>query len=486
MSIHMNGPHASRGVAVAGTILLSTALTACISTDATRDRSDAVALANTRLDDASLPSRLNADPTAIPIGWPAVIPLDPDHAVEIAMARDAGVRQAMTSIDRARADLAQADRAPNPMVQVAIGFPIDGLSGAPAMAALAQQVTWLWTRPYRISAADAERQASIFTAGDAIIALDAEVRRRHAIAVNATLRAAVDREYADSTGRVASVIRQLLEVGEASRIDLDRMLVESSEAMVAADAAESSARLARLDLLAAMGMPEADPDFDLAGSAPGGLTNSTPSESRITELAATARLDVAASGCRVLATESRHGLAETRRLPQVEAALGWNRNFADRDALLPGARISIPIFDDGGPAIAAAEADLRKAMLQLLETRRSAIAEARHARERLSRASTRRIGYEQSVLAPAARAERLAVQAYEEGVVDLTVVLLAQRRRIEADRSFLAFQLEEVTSNIDLLESVGGSFESPPGPPTPPERDDARVAHHLTAVEATP
>ena len=158
----------------------------------------------------------------------------------------------------------------------------------------------------------------------------------------------------------------------------------------------------------------------------------------------------------------------------------------DRQALMPGGIVTVPLFDDGTPAIAGAEADLRNAALALLEVRRTAITEARNARERLVRATGRRRGYDLTILGPAERAERLARTAYEEGVIDLTVVLMAQRRRIEADRHSLTYHLEEITANIDLLESVGGSLEAPIEPPTMPNRNEERVANRLTTVGATP
>ena len=465
-------------------LLAAVAPTACISTDPTDDRKEAVSTALDRIDRPELARNLAEDPQRTSAAWPPDEPLDPDTAVSIAMSRDATVRRSLVAIDKVRAELAQADRAPNPMIELMIGFPIDGLSGAPAMGMAVQQLTWLWTRPHRLAAADAERQATMLAAGNAIIALDAKVRRRHVNAVNAKRRAELDHEYALSTRGFLEVLQALFDVGEASRIDVDRMLVESNHARVSAEASESTARLARLELISAMGIPDADPEFEVASPVTG--IDVLPSEEMVVELAATGRLDVAASGFRILAMEARHGLSETKRLPEVKAALGWNRSYMGRESLLPGGMVTVPVFDDGTPAIARAEADLRDAALAFLKVRRTAISEARDARERLVRATGRRQGYDQTILEPAERAERLARTAYEEGVIDLTVVLMAQRRRIEADRHSLTYRLEEATANIDLLESVGGSLEPPLEAPFIPARGEERVTQSLATVGATP
>ncbi|MEC8320160.1 MAG: hypothetical protein VX012_02035, partial [Planctomycetota bacterium] len=125
-------------------------LTGCIGVDATEQRGDAVALAAPRVVDADALELLQADPTGTSVDWRTSVPLDLDTAIGVAMSRDAEVRRALAEVDRVQALLAQADRAPNPVVQLALGVPIDGLSGAPGMGMLVQQLTWLWTRPHRL------------------------------------------------------------------------------------------------------------------------------------------------------------------------------------------------------------------------------------------------------------------------------------------------------------------------------------------------
>lgn len=468
---------ALRGLATVSTATLVFALAGCLSPDSTPDRRFAVDLASDRIESHADLDALQSDPTSDPEAWNGQSPLTSGVAVQVAMSRDAGVRRTLAAIDVARADLAQADRAPNPMVEAAFGIPLDGMTGAPAMAMAAQQLTWLWTRPYRLDAADAELQASVLDAAWSIVTLDAKVRSAHATAIVAAARVDVDQEYAEATGRLEFVVSRLFDAGEASRIDLDRIRVEAAEAAVAADASDDVARLARLDLLVVMGLPGHHAGFDVVSEdADGEWTTGIPAEDRVIELAATARLDVAAAGCRILAAESRAGLAGLRRLPEVSATLGWNRSFQRRDAMMPGLAVRLPIFDDGLPAIAAADGRLHDAVLAHLESRREAIAEARRSRDRLVIAEVRRRGYEEHVLEPAGSAENLASTAYAEGVVDLTVVLLAQQRRIQAERRTLDYRLEEAKARIHLVQQVGGSLELDPVVPVVPPFDERLAA----------
>ena len=477
MSNFTNGRPAKNGIALVSAATLLFLGSGCISTDSASDRRLAIDLAGEHVAPGGGIDAIEADPTFPPETWNGETPLTSATAVRVAMARDTSVRRTLAAVDIARADLAQADRAPNPMIEAALGVPLDGMTGAPAMAMVAQQLTWLWTRPYRVDATDAELQAKIMEAAWSIVALDARVRRVHAAAIVAASRVDVDREFAEATSRLKFVVASLFDAGEASRIDLDRVRVEAAEAAVAAEASDNQARITRLDLLAAMGLPRHEAGFDVAMEpTDADATADIPTEIRVIELAATARLDVAAAGCRVLAAESRSGLAGLRRLPEVSATLGWNRNFGERDALMPGIAVRLPIFDDGLPAIAAADGRLHDAVLAHLESRRQAIADARRSRDQLILAQVRRRGHEQSVLGPAKSAENLASTAYAEGVVDLTVVLLAQKRRINAQRHILDFRLEELIARIDLVQQVGGSLSLDPVIPVVPRFDERLAA----------
>lgn len=470
---------------VAILLAVSAAPTGCISTDATPDRNLALDLAATRLGQPDAIAATLDDPQLPSPDWNGRDPLDADLAVRVAMSRDAGIRRTLAEVALARAELAQADRAPNPTAQLALGIPIDGLAGAPAMAAIAQQLTWLWTRPTRLDAADAELKSGILDAAWSIVETDAEVRRAHVTAAIALDRIRIDEEYAVATRNLESLVEGLVDAGEASRIDLDRIRVEASEAAVAAEASRIAAREARLRLLGRMGLPAGSFDFEVVHDLPA-TESSMPTEERVIDLAATARLDVAASGCRVLAAEAGVGLAEFRRLPEVGAGLAWNRSFTYRQGLSPGVQATIPIFDDGLPAIAAADARLHDAMLAHLQLRRRAVASARLARTRVELDGGRRRGYERTVLEPAASAERLASTAYAEGVVDLTVVLLAQQRRIEAERRLLDYRLREADALIDLNLQVGGSLELTPVAPTIPDHDERIAFQDTTTPESRP
>ena len=443
----------------------------CISSDPAADRLRVDEIAESRLEDRFDAEDVARAPVLPPPAWNFVDPLDVETAVRVAFQRDAKIRTALAELDLARAELAQADLPPNPAVDLAIGVAIDGMSGAPAIAGVTQQLTWIWTRDARVDAHDAARRAAILEAAGSMIALDAEVRRLHTAVVAGDALYELDAAHAEATRRTVETVASIVEVGEASRVDLDRALVDAAESAAAATAARSDARRARLELLTAMGCPDQDPAFEAIGTLD--RNQPIPDESRIVELARSVRLDVAAARMGVVEAEAGHRLAGAARWPEVGVGAAWNRNFVDREAVLPGARVTIPILDDGSTQVAAARARLDAARLRLLDVRRDAIGTARSTREALVRSNRRCADYAETVLEPALEAERLAESAYREGVIDLTVLLLAQQRRVEVERRLVEYRLASQVERITLEEAVGGSFDLDPIPPAVPGIDEA-------------
>ena len=105
------------------------------------------------------------------------------------------------------------------------------------------------------------------------------------------------------------------------------------------------------------------------------------------------------------------------------------------------------------------------ANLNLIQVRRDAVAEARQARIDWIRSIEQAELYEKTVLVPASEAMNLSEAAFQEGVIDVTVVLLVQQREINARRRLLAFKASSAAGQLALERAVGGSFDIPITPP---------------------
>ena len=310
-----------------------------------------------------------------------------------------------------------------------------------------------------IDAANAERRDAILAAAEHAVSLSARVRMAFATVLEMQRRIELDSSYATITSETLRVVRLLTDAGESSRIDLDRAALEHAEAHAAFLASQKSLLEAKLILLSEIGLPDFSTEWSAVGEFD--LSADVPEEDEIVERARIVRLDVARAveALEIAIADSK--LAGTRRIPEVGVGLGWQQSFSRRRAVVPGASISIPILDTGSAGISAADAGVRIAALDLLQVRRDAVSEARTTLVAWQQSDEQATLYKETVLQPAIEAQELSARAYSEGVVDLTVVLLSQQRRIEAERRMLKFQAAATIDLVTLEQAVGGSFEIP-------------------------
>jgi outer membrane protein TolC len=448
---------ATRGLLL---IAFTTGLTACTSLDPKADLDRAKTIALPRLDvDVDATAALARHPEDAPNAWDGTTPIDIDSAVLTAFQRDAHVRAALENVAMRRAMLVQAELPPNPVVGFGVGIAIDGLSGAPAMVQVLQQLSWLWKRPHMIDAANAERRTAILAAAEHAVSLSARVQKAFASVLEMQRRIELDSSYATITSETLRVVQLLADAGESSRIGLNLAALEHAEAHAALLSSQKSLLEAKLNLLSEIGLPDFSTEWSAAGEFD--LSADVPEENEIVERARIVRLDVARAveALEIAVAESK--LAGTRRIPEVGVGLGWQQSFSRRRALVPGASISIPILDDGSAGISAADAGVRIAALDLLQVRRDAVSEARTTLVAWQQSDEQATLYKETVLQPAIEAQELSVKAYSEGVVDLTVVLISQQRRIEAERRMLKYQAAATIDLVTLEQAVGGSFKIP-------------------------
>ncbi len=60
-------------------------------------------------------------------------------------------------------------------------------------------------------------------------------------------------------------------------------------------------------------------------------------------------------------------------------------------------------------------------------------------------------------------AEKLAMEQYEDGLVDILTVLDAQRRYVQSQQQLMAIRNQIVQNRIDLVLALGGDFVAEPG-----------------------
>jgi outer membrane protein TolC len=270
---------------------------------------------------------------------------------------------------------------------------------------------------------------------------------------------AFDQQYAGITEHTVQLVRQHVEAGESAPLELDRAQIDHQRARAALVAAEHDLLQAKLALLQTMGRPDASTAWSAVGNLPP-KWHIPNDELSLLELASTGRLDVAAAGQRVLRAAADLGLADTGRYPEVAAMVTWQQNFGDREAIVPGAQITLPILDNGDPAIAMNTAKLEAARLDLLGAQEAAIAEVRTDLSRLRNARMQVSILRNDQLVAAVRAFERSEAAWEAGEVNLNTLLDTQRRRIQVEHELVQQSFTVMQAMCSLRKAVGGSFDA--------------------------
>ncbi len=430
----------------------------CASLDATPELR-AAADASRRVAGSIGPAEAWALPVegASPV-WNGTTPLGYDDAVAVALQGNPALRRALAVIVERRARYVQEGLPPNPTVGFGIGIAVDGLSGAPMMVQGLQMLSWLWKNPHRVAAAEAELRGAVYDAAFECVGAMMRTRIQLAGVLAAQELLEYDRQYVEITGRTMQLVEAQVEAGELPALELDRAQLEHQQAIEALIASEYAVQNSKLELLGTMGRPTGSTDWIAVGALPPAW--SIPGdEQALLDLAAWGRLDVASARETILALQAELGLAETRRFPEIGVRVEYRRNASDRESIVPGMSITIPVFDNGDPAVAIQSARIEAATMTLLETLESAQRDVltgftryRDARDRAAIVRTEQLNH-------AIAAQERSDAAYREGVVDLNTLLMTQRRRIAVERNLVMLELSTMKAMCELRLAVGGSFD---------------------------
>ena len=182
------------------------------------------------------------------------------------------------------------------------------------------------------------------------------------------------------------------------------------------------------------------------------------------------RPDVIAAQRHYLATHQRVSSAKKDRLPQIRLTGSYGTSSDELRKVLDvenniwslAANLTKPIFDAGKitSQIDRARAQREEAKYQYVQTTLQAFAEvetALAAEGFLTKQETALHGANDE----AKEAEKLALNDYAAGLVDIVTVLESQRRVFDAERSLLQLQNQRLQNRIDLYLALGGEFSKP-------------------------
>lgn len=399
--------------------------------------------AQLRLADSAAASR------PIPTG-----PLALDSAIGIAVQRSPHVRVVLADVGLAAADLWQASRVPNPMLDLLRGFPSGGGPGISNVGIGFSIVAALQT-PMRRRVAASELRSAEQRVANAVYGAMIEVQRAYFDVQHAQQTLELERSVAAATAASTSVAKALFDAGNVSALILASEEAMSTQRVVDVFEADAALTVARAELGRRLGATAADTMWTIVERLADPATVRWAISS-VDSLALTRRLDVAATRDRVKASATALGLASRFRFLE-DGTLGafWERD-PDGRFVGPSASIPIPIFNGGGASVARSRAMLQQRSAEYDALVVDTHAEVRAALARLEGARRRAEQLRTAVLP--ARRRVLEESQLQVNAMSLPVFALLQAKQaeIEAGRMYLDALRDYWVARAELERATGG------------------------------
>ncbi|MHC4391252.1 MAG: TolC family protein, partial [Planctomycetota bacterium] len=355
-----------------------------------------------------------------------------------------------------RADRAEAGLLPNPIISAALGAASDGGFAQPLSLRLMFPLMWLWQRPDRVAAAEAGLRATILSAADRATRIVIGARGDHMRARMAELAAEQAEALVMTRQDQLQLATILLEAGLTTRAAHARAALAAGDARNGLAKRRAEAEAARRNLLKRIGRAEGDATFVLGAAIAAQTDQVLPGETELAHLTLEQRLDVAAARAAVKSAEARVELADFARWPGLSAAIGYDKNFQGAEAMIVGAQITPPLFDQGSVTIARAEASERLQTARALAVSQEAVRETRVAYRWYLAAQERHQRFRGTML-PAAEEDRAQADAeLEAGTLDAAAALAARARAIVRRIEAYDLDLARALARLELERAIGG------------------------------
>jgi cobalt-zinc-cadmium efflux system outer membrane protein len=387
----------------------------------------------------------------VPVG-----PLALDSAVRVALLRSPHVRAILADVGIASADLWQASRLPNPILDVLVGVPTGSGSGVSNIG-LGFAIVSALQRPLRQRVAAAELRSVEQRVADAVMGVIIDVQRAYREVQHAQQSLELARSVAAATAASAGAARAIREAG-----NLPALAVASEEAMAAQSVAEVAefevtVSEAKTELGRLLGAAVSDTQWTIADRLADPPAD-TWSLAMLDSLALTRRLDVAAAREGARAAYASVGLANRFRLLPDGTIGAFIEREPDGRFVGATAAIPLPILDGGGARVARARATLDKRVAEHDALVVDAHASVRRSLARFDGARRRAEQLRTSVLP--ARRRVLQESQLQVNAMAMPIFALLQAKQAEVDAAHLYLDAlrDYWSARAELERATGGTL----------------------------
>jgi len=379
-----------------------------------------------------------------------------DTAVRIALLRSPHVRVVLADVGLAAADLWQASRIPNPVVDLLRGFQSGGGVGISNVGIGFSIVAALQT-PLRRRIAQTELRIAEQRVANAVYDAMIDVQRVYVDVQYAQQNLELQQSVALGTAASTSVAQALRAAGNVSELVLASEEAMSTQSVADVSAAESALLIARAELGRRLGAGVGDTLWTI-GERLADPTQDHLAIARIDSLTIARRLDVAAARDRAQSAAAALGLSARFRFLQ-DGTLGafWERD-PDGSFVGPSASIPLPLFNGGGAGVAKARASLKQRTAEYDARVVDAHAEVRAAIAHVEGARRRAVQIRTAVLPARRRVLQESQLQVNAMALPVFALLQAKQAEIEAGRMYLDALRDYWVARAELERASGGSL----------------------------
>ena len=435
------------------------ALTACASVPEEAGFSDAAAIVRERggLEIRWGRGEVQNEEVDAQVGSLLQSDLDSESAVAIALLRNRHLQALYEDLRIAQADLVEAGLLRNPIFHLEGRFPEGGGLAAFDLG-LEEDFLSILFLPLRKRVAAASFEATKLRVAEHVLTLAGEVRVAFYLLQGTEQLAELRRTVLQATEASADLAKGLHEAGNIRDLDLDNELALHEEAKLALARAEIERTDARERLNALMGLWGPETEWKISARLPD-LPQDEASVEGIESRAVAASLTLAQRKIEIEREAQRLGFVRQTRLAP-DPALGISAERESESGLWttgPAFAVSLPLFNQGQPAVARAVAVLNS-------LQQSYAAEATELRSAVRRAASRvlasrsRATFLQRVLLPLrsriVEGSQLEYNAMQQGTFQL---LMAKREEIAAGATYVEELRDYWIASAELGQILAGA-----------------------------
>ena len=280
--------------------------------------------------------------------------------------------------------------------------------------------------------------------------------RLHQGAVYRREKYRIDVELAEFNERLLAVLRRQLEANLISAADVVLAEVENQTTRQHVESARQDLVQAKMDLCQQIGVPGLAGTIELAGGLRLTDCRELGDEECFVRMALSSRPEVRAAEAQAAGSHDAVLLARADRIPIPSVGPVYEKDESNVSFYGVGISSQIPVLNTGTSLLRQREAEYRRDVVNLEQTRQKVVVQVRTVLIRTNEAR-RLVDQTDAITAPlqaqAARMDRL----YEAGQSDLVKLFTVRQRLIEAENTRLDAAWQMVQAYADLIAALGAT-----------------------------